>query len=124
MRRANSERTRRSTRCEALKGRAATGERRHGAQRRSREGRKPDALLGSVQRRTDNSMAHGDEQPEGTVFWDDNSGNQLGPILAKRAREEEMEQSRIHKVYEKVPLAEATKSGTMLITTRWVDINK
>ena len=59
----------------------------------------------------DDSMAHGDDQPEDTTFWDDNSGKQLGAELVKEARAEEMHQSRSHGVYEKVPLGEATRSG-------------
>ena len=35
-----------------------------------------------------------------------------------------MEQFKSHQVYEKVPKEETNKSGTKLITTRWVDINK
>ena len=35
-----------------------------------------------------------------------------------------MDQFKNHEVYEKVPIAEAGNSGTKLITTRWVDINK
>ena len=72
----------------------------------------------------DNSLAHGEEQPEDTMFWDDNSGKQLDPKLVKRAREEEMQQFQNHVVYEKAPIAEATNSGTKLITTRWVGTNK
>ena len=72
----------------------------------------------------DNSLAHGEEQPEDTMFWDDNNGKQLDPKLVKRAREEEVQPFKSHGVYEKVPIAEATNSGTKLVTTRWVDINK
>ena len=72
---------------------------------------------------TDYSMAHGEKQPEDTEFWDDNNGKQLGPKLVRRAREE-MEQFKSHQVYDKVPIAEANKSGTKLISTRRVDISK
>ena len=72
----------------------------------------------------DDNMAYGAEQPEDTAFWDDNSGKQLDPKMVRQARAEEMAQFRSHQVYEKVPVQEATKYGSKLITTRWVDINK
>ena len=40
----------------------------------------------------DNRLAQREEQPEDTMFWDDNSGKPLGPKLVRFAREEEMEQ--------------------------------
>ena len=72
----------------------------------------------------DDNLAYGEDQPEDTTFWDDNSGKQLNPKMVRQAREEEMAQFRDHQVYEKVPTQEAAKSGSKLITTRWVDINK
>ena len=65
-------------------------------------------------------------QDNGTaVAWDDVSGNELDPKLVLIAREEEMEQFRKHKVYEKVREEVCwAVTGKGPIGTRWIDINK
>ena len=46
-------------------------------------------------------VAH--HQQDGKAYaWDDVSGSELDPLLTLRAREEEMEQFRVHAVSEKV----------------------
>eukprot|EP00959_Pyramimonas_sp_CCMP1952_P271255 5670736-Pyramimonas_sp.AAC.1 len=57
--------------------------------------------------------------------WDDVTGNELDPKLTMKARQEEMEQFRKHKVYEKVEEEVCWQvTGEAPIGTRWIDINK
>ena len=58
-------------------------------------------------------------------FWDSVSAVPLHPQLAKRAREEEMQEFSKHGVYVKVPVRECLeKTGKKPIGVKWVDINK
>ena len=57
--------------------------------------------------------------------WDDVSGTELDPLLTLKARAEEMEQFRKHKVYEKVKEEVCwAVAGKAPIDTRWIDIDK
>ena len=58
-------------------------------------------------------------------YWDDMSGKELDPRLVSKARLEDMEEFRKHKVYVKVRIEECLrKTGKKPIGSRWVDINK
>ncbi len=57
--------------------------------------------------------------------WDDLSGKELDPTLAKEARKEELEEYKKHGVYEKVDIEECwDATGKAPIGVRWVDVNK
>ncbi len=65
------------------------------------------------------------ENGEITQAWDDVTGNELDPKFTVKARQEEMEQFRKHKVYEKVKEEVCWQiTGKAPIGTRWIDINK
>ena len=63
---------------------------------------------------------------EGNAFtWADVSGSELGPSLVLQARDEEIEQSRAHQVYEKVKEKVSwAVTGKAPGGTRWIDINE
>eukprot|EP00959_Pyramimonas_sp_CCMP1952_P124333 2599543-Pyramimonas_sp.AAC.1 len=66
-----------------------------------------------------------EENGEITQAWDDVTGNEPDPQLTVKARQEEMEQFRKHKVYEKVKEEVCWQiTGKAPIGTRWIDINK
>ena len=59
------------------------------------------------------------------IYWDDSSGKPLPAEEVHRARYEELEYIRTHKVYEKVTLEQCwERTGRKPIPVRWVDINK
>ena len=58
-------------------------------------------------------------------YWDDAKGGWLDPVLARKAREEEMQYVQKHAVYEKVPMSQCRKETEKNpIKTGWVDTNK
>ena len=58
-------------------------------------------------------------------YVDDTSGAVLRPELVQEARAEEVRHTKdVFKVYVPVPEHEATRPGSKLIGTRWVDTNK
>ena len=62
---------------------------------------------------------------DGTVAFDDQSGEPLVPALMRAARLEEMAYFKEMKVYEKVSVEECMRAtGRKPIGVRWVDINK
>ena len=63
--------------------------------------------------------------PEEKSAWDDQTGEQLDWDMVIRARAEEMDEFRKHKVYRKVAIKECWDvTGKAPIKIRWVDINK
>ena len=68
-------------------------------------------------------MFKDDNEDEIRIFWGGMSGKELNPSLVRKAREDEMEEFRKHKVYVKVPIEECIrKIGKKPIGSRWVDI--
>ena len=82
--------------------------------------------IGTVRpaKRPDICVVHRDQ--DGKAYaWDDVTGSELDPLLTLKAREEEMDQFRKHKVYEKVREEVCwSVTGKGPIGTRWIDINK
>ena len=57
--------------------------------------------------------------------FDDQTGEELDPVLVSQARAEEIAEVNKHKVYEKRPLQECWDvTGKAPVKTRWIDINK
>ena len=66
-----------------------------------------------------------DNQEELEEAWDDVSGAQLEPKVARAARMEEVEYIHKMNVYTKVPVTECrNKTGKSPISVRWIDVNK
>ena len=58
-----------------------------------------------------------DEIPKG-VYWDEINDKELDPILARRARKEEIDVFRERQVYDLIPRAQVP-AGKKIIGTRW-----
>ena len=66
-----------------------------------------------------------DEHDDGTVAFDDLTGNVLKPSLMKLARKDEIKYFKDMGAYEKVSIDEAFRiTGKAPIAVRWVDVNK
>ena len=71
------------------------------------------------------SEAWRDEHDDGTVAFDDLTGNVLKPSLMKLARKDEIKYFKDMGAYEKVSIDEAFRiTGKAPIAVRWVDVNK
>ena len=58
-------------------------------------------------------------------YWDDVTGEELDSKMANKARRDEMDEVRKHRVYVKVPIKQCWDStGKAPIKTKWIDLNK
>ena len=89
------------------------------------DGRLTDEGLGAVCAVEEWRPDEENHEEEIGMFWDDMSGKELNPSLVRKAREDEMEEFRKHKVYVKVPIEKCIrKTGKKPLGSRWVDIKK
>ena len=59
------------------------------------------------------------------MAWDDVSGKVLDKEMVQRARQEEIDEYRMHEVYTKVAISESWKeTGKPPVQVRWIDINQ
>ena len=83
------------------------------------DGRMTDEGLGTVCAVEEWKRDEEDYEEDIGMFWDDMSGKELNPSLVRKAREDEMEEFRKHKVYVKVPIEECIrKTGKKPIGSR------